>query len=114
LDKLEELLNIMENTEDVEIYLKANKQYHDTIYKEAGVPIMLEIIDSLWERYSPYFYILLQDEVSRIAAEFHKTHRGMMRGMRRKDPEEVRKWLEKDLTGAAKMLLVLLEQEDES
>jgi len=111
LDEMEKQLDIMENTKDPEDYLNANKQFHNTIYKEAGVPIMLEIIDSLWERYSPYFHILLQDGGNWIAPDFFKTHRGIMEGMRRKDPIEVRKWLEKDLTGAAKMLLNLLEQD---
>ena len=111
LDEMEKQLDIMENTKDPEDYLNANKQFHNTIYKEAGVPIMLEIIDSLWARYSPYFHILLQDGGNWIAPDFFKTHRGIMEGMRRKDPIEVRKWLEKDLTGAAKMLLNLLEQD---
>lgn len=111
LDELEDLLNLMENTKDPDIYLKANKQFHNTIYKEGNVPVMLEIIDSLWERYSPYFFILLEDESNWIAPEFFQTHRGMLAGMRRKDPVEVRKWLEKDLTGAAKMLLDLLEKD---
>ncbi len=111
LDELEELLNVMENTKDPDAYLKANNQFHNKIYQEAGVPVMMEIIDSLWERYSPYFHILLKGGSNWIAPEFFQTHRGMMTGMRRKDPVEVRKWLEKDLTGAAKMLLDLLERE---
>lgn len=111
LDDLEELLNVMNNTKDPETYLKANKDFHNTIYKEAGVPVMLEIIDSLWERYSPYFHILLQDGSNWNATEFVRTHKGMMVGVRRKNPKEARRWLEKDLTEAAKMLLRLFELE---
>ena len=111
LDELEELLIAMENTKEPEVYLKANRQFHTTIYQEAKVPVMLEIIDTLWERYSPYFHILLKDGRNWNAEDFVRTHRGMMAGIRRKDPKEVCKWLEKDLKEAAKMLVNLLEKD---
>jgi len=105
LDSLENLLKIMETTTDSDEYLKANNQFHAIIYKEAKVPVMVEIIDSLWERYSAYFFIMAASENKWAKPEFFKNHRRIFDGIRRRDPVEVRKWLEKDLKSGFKVLL---------
>ncbi|HUT71080.1 MAG TPA: GntR family transcriptional regulator [Desulfatiglandales bacterium] len=109
LERLDELIQKMHQTKDLEIYLKANREFHTTIYREAGITVMLEIINSLWERYSPYFHML--NNIDWNSPELAETHNGMFEGMRQKDPKEVRRWLEKDLTIAADLIVAILKQE---
>jgi DNA-binding GntR family transcriptional regulator len=104
LERLEALMEEMKTSHDTENYLKANKIFHNTIYGEARIPIMLEFIDTLWERYSPYLHILLESGVEWNEPRFMENHKGMLDGMRRKEPIEVRKYLERDLTEAAALI----------
>ena len=105
LKKLEKLNNELSLAQDEESYLRINREFHRSIYQEADSPILLEIIDSLWERISPYLHILLRQEgVANISGSFLINHTGMLEGVRNKDPKEVCKWLEKDLSQAAKLV----------
>jgi DNA-binding GntR family transcriptional regulator len=75
------------------------------------MPILLEVINSLWEQVSPYLHILLRSARDVNRAAFIRIHNGMLEGMRRKDSKEVLKWLRKDLTDAAERVLRVLERE---
>ena len=78
--KLEKLIQKMENTKDLGTYLKANVEFHYTIYKEAQLPIMLIYIKSLWERYSPYLHILPKNSIRKQNEEmFVKAHKKFLR-----------------------------------
>jgi DNA-binding GntR family transcriptional regulator len=109
--KLEKLLKKMESTKDINIYLKANKEFHYTIYKEAQLPIMLSYINSLWERYSPYLHILPDNSINWYEEMFVKAHRKIFEAIKVKDPEAVSKWLEADLKEAAERILSLLDEQ---
>ena len=74
------------------------------------MPILLEVIDSLWERVSPYLHILLRTERDWKREEFIRIHNGMLEGMRRRDSKEVLRWLRKDLTDAADRVVRAFEQ----
>jgi DNA-binding GntR family transcriptional regulator len=110
LDRLGELVGQMDQPHDPESYLKMNKQFHDTLYSDCGLPVIQEFIDSLWERYSPYLHILLQNDDEWHKQDLNQNHRKILKGMQRKDPVQVRKYLEKDLSGAASNILKMLEQ----
>lgn len=108
IQRLEQLLDEMNETEDREAYLEKNKEFHHTIYRCANRPILLEVIEDLWSRISPYYFIyLIEFDVTRHTPY----HEGMIKGMRQKNPEEVCKWLTTDLTKAAEELTEQLIQE---
>ena len=94
--------------------MKTNKQFHDTLYRDCGLPVIQEIIDSLWERYSPYLHILLQDDDEWHTLNINQNHREILEGMQKKDPVAVQKYLEKDLSGAADNILRMLEKREAS
>jgi len=98
---LNRLLNEMKNTEDREIYLEINKEFHHTIYRSANKPILLEIIEDLWSRISPYYFIYL---VEGDVTTHMPCHKGMLKGMQERNPKEVCKWLTADLGKAAEDL----------
>jgi len=113
LEKLEKLIKKMRYAKNEEIYLRANKEFHQTIYQNSG-QIFLELINDLWEKVSPYLHILLRHEKDWHKDDFEANHLGMLEGMRTNNPKIVVKWLKKDLTEAAKMILAMLEREKDN
>ncbi|MEW6667964.1 MAG: GntR family transcriptional regulator [Thermodesulfobacteriota bacterium] len=109
LTRLQALYHRCVKAEDEEAYLQANREFHMTIYSEAGMPILLEVIESLWNRFSPYLHILLRNEQDFKAGDFNTSHRGMLEAMQRKNSKAVRQWLIKDLKTAADLIKKRLE-----
>jgi len=101
LSELERLVDDMAKTEDREIYLERNFQFHQSIYRSANRPILLEFIEDLWFRISPYMHLyLLRGDVRK----HNPYHEGMLEGMRKREPGEVGRWLKLDLEKAAEEL----------
>lgn len=94
---------------DVDLVLRINRQFHLTLYGDADMPILLEVISDLWDRISPYLHILMrQEEIIDPRADIG-FHRGMLDGMRRADPELVCRNLALDLNDASRMIEGLLD-----
>jgi DNA-binding GntR family transcriptional regulator len=108
--ELEETMKQMKETQDEVILMEANRQFHRIIYREANLPVFMGIIDSLWERVSPYFNIISKNEKYWVERAYLKNHVGMLDGMRNKNPQEVHKWLKQDLNEAAEVLYAMLDQ----
>jgi DNA-binding GntR family transcriptional regulator len=94
---LERLLGEMTACEDREVYLEKNREFHHAIYRAAGRPILMEIIEDLWHRVSPYMHLYLAIEVN----SHHPCHSGMLEGMRERDADTVCHWLRMDVQKAA-------------
>ena len=105
--ELEDLLERMQQAEGFDEYLRENRRFHLALYRAARRPMLLGIIQDLWHRVSPYLHIYIAEvpDYKALAISFHN---GMLDGMRRKNPKDVRKWLELDLGTAAKHTLRLL------
>ena len=104
LKRLEKLHRLCNHAKDENTYLQANKEFHMTIYSEAKKPILMETIDTLWNRYSPYLHILLRNEQTYKTKEFHNPHGKIIEAMKNKDPKSIRKWLAEDLGKAADVI----------
>jgi GntR family colanic acid and biofilm gene transcriptional regulator len=93
--------------------LKINKVFHLTIYREAGMPFLEEMIEALWNKISPYFHILLrvlgerEHGLGQSTANFHKN---IVEGLRHRDPSEVYKWLESDLTVPTEQVIMFFDK----
>ena len=59
VERLKELIEQMNKAEDSVTYLELNMDFHHLIYSESHLPPLLEMISLMWERVSPYFYILM-------------------------------------------------------
>ena len=107
IKKLEEAHHRYIQGETIEDQLKANSDFHGIIYREAKLPMLSEIIGSVWDKVVPYFYIDIKEskDWDPYKKDTDKFHEGMLAGMRRKDPEEVKKWLIKDITQAANRIM---------
>jgi DNA-binding GntR family transcriptional regulator len=100
IQELERLLEEMSTCQDRELYLEMNRAFHHTIYRCAGKPILLEIIEDLWHRVSPYMHLYLQIDVT----GHHSSHSGLLEGLRAWDAEEAAHWLRVDMQRAAQEL----------
>ena len=98
------------NSDNVERYLKLNRDFHHTIYRQAGMPILYKIIEGLWNRLSPYLHILIKRIEEYEPGKFVYIHAGMLEGMERRSPKEVAKWIKEDITIAGRSLGKFLEK----
>ena len=111
LDQLELAFRQMKEASDTDSYIASNRLFHLTLYEAGATPVTLEIINSLWDRYTPYIAILNEQDQGRSHDLFFETHEGMLMGMHRKSPRDVRRWLEKDLTAAADEIVHMIKSE---
>ncbi len=83
-----------------------NREFHFTIYREAGMPILMDVISMLWDRFSPYLYVFMDQKDVLSEQQDIGFHEGMIRGMRNSDPHEVCRWLETDIEDSKRLLAI--------
>jgi DNA-binding GntR family transcriptional regulator len=100
LEELESLLWAYAHAKDPEELFHVNKKFHYTIYRDAHMPLLQEFISGLWDRVSPYLHLWIStsESTTSIVKETLRYHQGMVDGMRRKNSEEVSKWVKADLS----------------
>ena len=96
----------VESTEryDVEQFLSINRKFHSTIYGEADMPILLQIINGLWDRISPYLHILMREKIVDDSLWTVKAHTGMLSAIKNRDPKQAERFVKADLSKAADKL----------
>ena len=94
---------------DSDRFLLLNKDFHYTIYRESGMPILFQIIEILWARASPYIYILMRESLSTDLQWSLYTHAEMIDALRRRDPDRIEKVLKFDLSKAAQDVISMIE-----
>ena len=57
LEEIDRRYHEVSNSGNVEESLRVNAEFHHAIYAEARMPILQQIIESLWARTSPYLHI---------------------------------------------------------
>lgn len=89
-----------------------NRQFHRVIYQEARLPVFLEMIDILWERVTPYFYIISKGEKAYVTEKtYMENHNGIIRAIKEKKPSEVYEYLVKDLKEGSEACFLVLKRE---
>ncbi len=53
-------------------FIHANYNFHFSIYRQAGSPVLLEIISNIWLRVNPYFHLLQKFGHYKISNEQHR------------------------------------------
>jgi len=85
-------------------YLDANEDFHLALYRACGSPLLVELIETVWLQVGPISNLLFSDAA--FAATLNDAHAGLMRRLRRRDAEGVRRAIERDLRHAAQQLRV--------
>lgn len=114
LKRLKKIADQAASAEDEVEYLKFNRDFHLTIYREAKLRHLLDLISQMWEKTSPYLYILMDWEKDKLGESFIKSHLGMLKGLENKDPEETSKWLTKDLNKSRDRIVKYLKKKASS
>jgi DNA-binding GntR family transcriptional regulator len=105
--ELRELTRLVETMEDAEarsdskLYVSTNHHFHFRIYRLAGSPTLLSMIESLWLQISPYFHVL------RGSGNWHSAnvaHRGMLEALAKGDGPTAAEALRRDIDDAATIL----------
>ena len=95
---------------DSDKFLELNREFHYTIYRESKMPILFEILETLWGRASPYQYILWR-EGGRADVEWSiKSHADIIDALYHNDSERVEEAIKTDLSIASKNLTPMLEK----
>ena len=100
-----ERLRDAEKTADTKLYVQANYDFHFAIYRHAGSPLILAIIENLWLQISPYFHLLRESGNFQIS---NLQHERIYEGVRCGDAEAVIDALTADIDGAYSVLSGLI------
>ena len=89
-----------------------NHAFHDHIYKAAGSPVLLPMIESLWLQSGPYVHAaaFLHDEARDPAGTHH--HWELIAALQRRDAADAVAALTRDITRAFNLLRGKLDAED--
>ncbi|MTD33806.1 GntR family transcriptional regulator [Paludibacterium denitrificans] len=103
--QLKELCKTMEQAirdEDVKHYLRVNEDFHVLLYRAAGSPLLLSLIETVWLHVGPISNQLHQD--LHVWATMNDCHEDMLQALDRNDPAAVRRAIERDLFSAGQYL----------
>ena len=115
LSRLEALLPLYEHTTDLDKLQGINKEFHMTLYRDANMPMLQQMISDLCDRVSPYFILFFSNmnDSRQHYEHWLNIHTKILEGMKHRDPKEVCKLVETDLfKGAARIQKVLEKREE--
>jgi len=90
---------------DADKTLSVNREFHFTIYRCAHMPILLSMIQNLWDQVSPYYHLMFRQTVFHDPQTGRDYHQKMIDALGEKDPQKVSKWLEIDLTESTEFVI---------
>jgi DNA-binding GntR family transcriptional regulator len=100
-----EMDNIKPDQQARKVYLRANREFHFTLYQASGSEAMLGIIESLWLQISPYFN-LLQERGNFVVSNRH--HRALAAALTARSGVEAALAIQADISDAATALEQML------
>lgn len=109
LSSIESKLTQMDSAiaaEDVKEYLRANRAFHFEIYRGAGSPTVLSLIEILWLQISPYFNLLRKSGGFTSSNRLHET---IVQAFRSKDAVAAQEAMRADIQFAFGTLSKLLQ-----
>lgn len=101
LARLEAIHLRYSNTTDVAESITVNYLFHFEIYKLAGSPILIDVVENLWMRIGPVMHLHMQDYGVGDVAD---SHGRLIDAIKRKDARGATRALERDLLEASKVI----------
>ncbi len=90
---------------DSDKLLRINKEFHFTIYRESRMPVLLTIIENIWNQVSPYYHIMFRQTELTDPLTGLNYHRKMLEEMRKRNSEEVCRLLRRDITESTEFVV---------
>ncbi len=99
--------------------IRANHDFHFTLYRIAGSETLMRIIESLWLQSGPYFRVLIEHYLATVEADGHgpvmeealRSNREILSALQANDPSAARAALVADIEQAARFFLAMTDQE---
>lgn len=88
--------------------LSVNREFHFTIYRSSHMPILMDMIQNLWDQISPYSHLMFRQTVFHDPKTGHTYHQHIIDGIAANDPEKVSKWLATDLSESTDFVINLM------
>jgi DNA-binding GntR family transcriptional regulator len=76
--------------------LKANHDFHFTLYRRSNSAVMLPLIEALWLQYGAYLHLIIRHENALLVDE-HEFHKDIIRALRRNDRDAAKAALKTDI-----------------
>jgi DNA-binding GntR family transcriptional regulator len=86
----------------VTAYLEANEEFHATLYRASGSPLLMELIETVWLKVGPVSNQLFEDK--RYSLKLNDAHEDVVAALQRRDGAAVRRAIEQDMFYAAQYL----------
>jgi len=87
---------------DVKAYLEANEEFHVTLYRASGSPLLMELIETVWLKVGPISNQLFEDE--RFAKNLNDAHDDVILALNEHDGTAARRAIEQDMFYAGQYL----------
>ena len=87
---------------DAKGYLDANEEFHVTLYRASGSPMLMELIETVWLKVGPISNQLFDD--ARFAQKLNDAHDDVMHALKQRDGTAVRRAVEQDMFYAGQYL----------
>jgi DNA-binding GntR family transcriptional regulator len=87
---------------DSKAYLEANEEFHLTLYRASGSPLLLELIETVWLKVGPISNQLFED--ARFALKLNDAHEDLLHALQQRDGAGVRRAIEQDMFYAGQYL----------
>jgi len=94
---------------DARVSLRHNEDFHFTIYAGAGMPALLQIIETLWLQVGPSMNFLFTASYDESWSG-GKNHRAMLDAIKARDPAALSRAVRRDLLDGRKRLTAVLPQ----
>lgn len=105
LEALNEQYISAQKENDAKRIISVNREFHFTIYNGADMPILISMIQNLWDQISPYHHLMFRQTVFHDPKTGHVYHQKMIDGMAANDPLKVSKWLKTDLVESTEFVI---------
>lgn len=93
---------------DADRTLSVNCEFHFTIYRGANMPMLLLMIQNLWNHVSPYYHLMFRQTLFHDPHTGRAYHKKIIEGMAANDPQKVSKWIEIDLSESTDFVINLM------
>lgn len=109
-EKFEESLEYSEPHEG----LKANENFHFSLYRLAKRPVLLQFLEKLWRMVSPYYHLLSKELISLKSRKLElgdyyqnaiTNHLKIVESLKNRNSKELAKWIKADIDHSAKKVL---------
>ncbi len=110
--QLEKMLVAMEDAEAAGMareFIHTNYIFHFAIYRQAGSPLLHEVISNLWLRINPQFHLLQRSGHYKVS---NRQHRILVEAIGSGDPEAAVKALRTDIDGAYNVIKATVVETD--